>query len=152
MNKYELKELWDITAQDRSEIYEYAVKRSNEIVFGQNLEVKKEPVSMKFFDPRSPEQLAAYNSLRWLLDPKREREGRSLAIAMALLDTALYNLDVYLPVFDHVDVGRHNRQRMVSLVRGLVEEKYPGKCSVISDPAYTHLKVVIRKKEEVDDE
>lgn len=40
MSKYKLKELCDVTAQDRTEIYKYAMKRSNEIVSGQKLETK----------------------------------------------------------------------------------------------------------------
>ena len=32
MSKYKLKEFQNVTKQERSEIYQYAIKRSNEIV------------------------------------------------------------------------------------------------------------------------
>jgi hypothetical protein len=38
MSKYKLKEIWDLTDQDREDIYQYAIQRSNEIVSGQTLQ------------------------------------------------------------------------------------------------------------------
>lgn len=40
MSTYKFKELREVTAKDRSEIYQYAIKRSKEIVSGQHLEAK----------------------------------------------------------------------------------------------------------------
>lgn len=57
MSKYELKDLRDVTAQERDEIYQYAMKRSREIVSGQEFDAKAEPESDKVQSPnREPKQ------------------------------------------------------------------------------------------------
>lgn len=91
-----------------------------------------------------PEQQLAYDGLRWLLDPKGKREGRTLTIAMALLETGRNNLGTELPLFDHFGSALGNKRSMVTTVRSVSEQQYGDKYKVLSDPAYNRIRVIER--------
>jgi len=67
-----------------------------------------------------PDQLLAYNGLCWLLDPAKDGkgEGRTFVIASAILQTAIDNPGIRIPVFDHV-VGGHIMKTIIYLAKDL---------------------------------
>lgn len=79
------------------------------------------PICEDYSMPLNPRQVEAVVALDWLLDPGNRREGRSLAMAVALIRRALANPNVPIAYLDHFGAASETQSnRLRQLCRDYV--------------------------------